>query len=171
MISAIRRTNAQAAVNALPVPRRIRISGIVKHETPGPHPALSTFYGPFRIDLLRAVPIAVRFLSIEPLLEDLGILDLTDIHWVIVGGESGARARPMSPEWVRHLRDQCRTARVPFFFKQWGGVRKAETGRKLDGVFWDQFPTKVSSRSPWIAARKHPRAAIAAWRDCDESRL
>lgn len=73
-----------------------------------------------RIDILRDTPAVVRFLSIEPLLEDIGTLDLTGIHWVIVGGESGPKARPMHPEWVRSIRDQCRTAGVAFFFKQWG---------------------------------------------------
>ena len=88
---------------------------------------------------------AVRFLSIEPLLEDLGAVDLRGIDWVIVGGESGRRARPMNAEWVRGLRDQCRRARVPFFFKQWGGTRKHETGRLLDGRTWDQFPAAGSA--------------------------
>ncbi len=73
-----------------------------------------------RIEELRKVPAAVRFLSVEPLLEDLGTLDLTGIHWVIVGGESGHSARPMHPDWVRKVRDQCIAAKVPFFFKQWG---------------------------------------------------
>ncbi|MDX2166152.1 MAG: phage Gp37/Gp68 family protein [Deltaproteobacteria bacterium] len=92
-----------------------------------------------RVDTLRETSAAVRFLSIEPLLEDLGILDLGGIHWVIVGGESGARARSMNPEWVRSIRDQCVEQRVPFFFKQWGGVRKKNTGRVLDGRTWSQF--------------------------------
>jgi three-Cys-motif partner protein len=93
-----------------------------------------------RIDHLRTAPAAVRFLSVEPLLEDLGEVNLTDIHWMIVGGESGAGARPMQPEWVRALRDQCRAANVAFFFKQWGGVRKSETGRKLDRRTHDEQP-------------------------------
>ena len=82
-----------------------------------------------RIDDLRAAPAQTRFLSVEPLLEDLGPLDLTGIHWVIVGGESGPGARPMDADWVRSIRDQCRTAGVPFFFKQWGGTRKGKAGR------------------------------------------
>src|SRR5712691_11689207 len=86
-------------------------------------------YGLRRIEHLRAAPAAVRFLSIEPLLEDVGRVDLRNIHWVIVGGESGAGARPMKPEWVRSLRDQCLASGVPFFFKQWGGVQKKKTGR------------------------------------------
>jgi protein gp37 len=93
-----------------------------------------------RIDKLRSAKAAVGFLSVEPLLEDLGDVNLHAIRWVIVGGESGAGARPMSADWVRSLRDQCRKANVPFFFKQWGGVRKSETGRRLDGRTYDQFP-------------------------------
>src|ERR1700678_1149905 len=83
-----------------------------------------------RIDVLRTAPAAVRFLSVEPLLEDLGPVDLTGIHWVIVGGESGPGARPIAKEWILSLRDQCERAGVPFFFKQWGGVRKGKTGRQ-----------------------------------------
>lgn len=93
-----------------------------------------------RIDHLRAAPAAVRFLSIEPLLEDVGTLDLKGIHWVIVGGESGHGARPMEKSWVISIRNQCRHAKVPFFFKQWGGARKGETGRTLNGKSHDAFP-------------------------------
>ena len=93
-----------------------------------------------RIDRLRAAPARVRFLSIEPLLEDLGEVDLSGIHWVIVGGESGPGARPMQREWVLSIRDQCKRANVPFFFKQWGGVRKSEHGRLLDGRTYDGMP-------------------------------
>jgi protein gp37 len=93
-----------------------------------------------RIDTLRSAKPAVAFLSIEPLLEDLGTLDLRDIAWVIVGGESGPGARPMSPDWVRDIRDQCQAAGVAFFFKQWGGVRKKKTGRILDGRTHDAYP-------------------------------
>lgn len=106
-----------------------------------------------RIDLLRDVPAAVRFLSVEPLLEDLGPLDLAGIHWVIVGGESGPGARPMRAEWVQSIQRQCRAQRVPFFFKQWGGVHKRKTGRELAGKTWDEFPslrplaTKESGRT------------------------
>jgi protein gp37 len=103
-------------------------------------------YGVPRIDELRAAAAAVRFLSIEPLLEDVGQLDLSRIDWVIVGGESGRRARPMQPEWVRSIRDQCVRARVAFFFKQWGGVRKHTTGRELDGRTWDELPS-IEGRS------------------------
>jgi protein gp37 len=93
-----------------------------------------------RIAELRAAPARVRFLSIEPLLEDIGDVDLTGIHWVIVGGESGPGAWPMKREWVISLRRQCRQHRVPFFFKQWGGVRKSPTGRQLDGRTYDEMP-------------------------------
>jgi protein gp37 len=97
-------------------------------------------YGLPRIDALRATPARIRFLSIEPLLEDLGKFDLRHIDWVIVGGESGAGARPMLRKWVVGIRRECRTQRVPFFFKQWGGVRKREAGRSLDGRTYDEFP-------------------------------
>jgi protein gp37 len=93
-----------------------------------------------RVDLLRKVPAEVRFLSLEPLIGPLDNLDLEGIHWVIVGGESGPGARPMEREWVVSIRRQCRRQSVPFFFKQWGGVRKHKTGRVLDGRTWNQFP-------------------------------
>lgn len=94
-----------------------------------------------RIDQLRRVPAAVRFLSLEPLLGPLDDLDLAGIHWVIVGGESGPGARPMDPAWVESILAQCRQASVPFFFKQWGGVRKKKAGRSLNGRTYDEFPT------------------------------
>lgn len=94
-----------------------------------------------RIGHLQAAPAAVRFLSVEPLLEDIGRIDLSGIAWVIVGGESGQGARPMQPSWVRSLRAQCRRGGVPFFFKQWGGPRKSETGRRLDGRTYDEIPS------------------------------
>lgn len=97
-------------------------------------------HGVPRIESLRSAPARVRFLSIEPLLEDLGHLDLTGIHWVIVGGESGPGARPMKREWVISIRRQCREQNVPFFFKQWGGVRKSKTGRILDGETYNEMP-------------------------------
>lgn len=93
-----------------------------------------------RIDRLREVPAAVRFLSLEPLLGPLPGLNFDGIGWVIVGGESGPRARPMAREWVVDLRDQCLAAGVPFFFKQWGGPNKKLTGRHLDGRTWDEMP-------------------------------
>ena len=101
-------------------------------------------YGLPRVRNLQRANAAVRFLSVEPLLEDLGKLDLSGISWVIVGGESGPGARPMKKEWVVSVRGQCRRARVPFFFKQWGGVRKGASGRKLDGRTYDGFPHRVS---------------------------
>ncbi len=94
----------------------------------------------YRIDLLRTVPAAVRFLSLEPLLGPLPNLNLKGIHWVIVGGESGPGARPMRPEWATDIRDQCLAADVPFFFKQWGGVHKKRAGRLLEGRTWEQMP-------------------------------
>lgn len=100
-------------------------------------------YGLPRIQDLRNANAAVRFLSVEPLLEDLGKLDLKGIDWVIVGGESGPGARPMKKEWVVSVRDQCRDAGVAFFFKQWGGVRKSAAGRQLDGKTYDEFPGRI----------------------------
>ena len=93
-----------------------------------------------RIDKLRRVPAAVRFLSLEPLLEDLGELNLDGIHWVIAGGESGPGARGMAERWATNIRDACEAADVPFFFKQWGGVNKSKTGRTLEGRTWDAMP-------------------------------
>ncbi|MCK4563594.1 MAG: phage Gp37/Gp68 family protein, partial [Verrucomicrobia bacterium] len=93
-----------------------------------------------RIDHLRNVPAAVRFLSLEPLLGPLPGLNLEKIDWVIVGGESGPGARPMDPKWATELRDQCLAADVPFFFKQWGGVQKKKAGRLLEEKTWDQMP-------------------------------
>lgn len=93
----------------------------------------------YRMDLLRQVPARVRFVSCEPLLGPLE-LDLTGIGWVIVGGESGPKHRPMKPEWVRSIRDQCVSAGVPFFFKQWGGRTPRSGGRLLDGRTWEEFP-------------------------------
>jgi protein gp37 len=111
-----------------------------------------------RIDHLRSSPARVRFLSIEPLLEDLGEVDLTGIDWVIVGGESGPGARPLEKAWVVRIRDQCREAGIPFFFKQWGGVRKSKAGRSLDGQTYDERPERsnhpiasAARRKEWIA--------------------
>jgi protein gp37 len=101
-----------------------------------------------RIDHLRAAPARVRFLSVEPLLEDLGEVNLEGIHWVIVGGESGPGARPMRKEWVLSIRDQCDKSKVPFFFKQWGGVRKSKAGRELDGTKYNGQPTRVEEPVP-----------------------
>lgn len=99
-----------------------------------------------RIEHLREVAAHIRFLSIEPLLEDLGPFSLAGIRWVIVGGESGPGARPMAKEWVLSIRDLCNANHVPFFFKQWGGVRKSETGRTLNGRTYSEFP--VRSQAP-----------------------
>jgi protein gp37 len=101
-------------------------------------------HGLARIDHLCASAAAVKFLSIEPLLEDLGSINLERIHWVIVGGESGPGARLMHPSWVTSLKDQCQSANVPFFFKQWGGVRKSKTGRKLEGRTYNGYPRRVT---------------------------
>jgi protein gp37 len=93
-----------------------------------------------RIDALRRTPARVKFLSMEPLLGPIPDLDLSGIDWVIVGGESGPGARPMETDWVLDIRDRCAASRVPFFFKQWGGVRKKAAGRELDGRLWNQMP-------------------------------
>jgi protein gp37 len=100
-------------------------------------------YGFPRIDHLRETPASMRFLSVEPLLEDLGEINLAGVDWVIVGGESGVGARPIQPSWVRSIRKQCRQAEVPFFFKQWGGARKKEAGRRLDNKTYDELPERV----------------------------
>ena len=101
-----------------------------------------------RIEHLRNSAATVRFLSIEPLLEDLGDINLTGISWVIVGGESGPGARPLKKEWVLSIREQCRKAQVPFFFKQWGGRRKSLHGRELDGRTYDEYPPRVHMPIP-----------------------
>lgn len=105
-------------------------------------------YGLPRITHLRNTPARVRFVSVEPLLEDLGRVCLDNIHWVIVGGESGAGARPMRKEWVTAIRDQCNEADVPFFFKQWGGFQKSRHGRELDGRTYDRLPPRQWSPEP-----------------------
>ena len=96
------------------------------------------YYG--RVDHLRRTPAAVKFLSLEPLLGPLTVLDLAGIDWVIVGGESGSKARPMDPAWVTEVRDKCQDADVRFFFKQWGGKNKKKAGRELEGRTWDELP-------------------------------
>ena len=110
-----------------------------------------TKYGKPRIDLLKKVRAATRFLSIEPLIEDIGSINLNGIHWVIVGGESGHYARPMEESWVQSIKEQCIRAHVPFFFKQWGtwskdGLRKNKkaNGRTLDGKLWDNYPSSLN---------------------------
>jgi len=95
----------------------------------------------YRSELLRKVPAKIRFLSVEPLIAPIAKLPLKGIHWVIVGGESGPGARPMLLEWVESIQDQCRDSDVPFFFKQWGGVLKHRTGRKLRGHVYNEMPS------------------------------
>jgi protein gp37 len=109
-------------------------------------------YGVPRLDWLRRVPAHIRFVSVEPLLEDLGTLNLDGIHWVIVGGESGPKARPMQQEWVLNIKRQCDEQRSAFFFKQWGGWgvdgkkrAKKQNGRLLQGRTWDAVPSLVTS--------------------------
>lgn len=98
-----------------------------------------------RVDDLRKVPAAVRFLSCEPLIGSLAAINLTDIHWVIVGGESGWGARPMQVQWVHEIFRACRKQRIKFFFKQWGGVRKHVTGRQLNGRTYDDMPARTAA--------------------------
>jgi len=106
-----------------------------------------------RIEHLRTVGAAVRFLSLEPLLGAMPDLDLSGIDWIIVGGESGPGARPMSASWVRDIRRQCRKTHVPFFFKQWGGTNRRKTGRLLDGRSYDEMPVPRSSQMSITAVR------------------
>lgn len=94
----------------------------------------------YRVDHLRRTNAFIKFLSIEPLIGPIDDLNLTDIDWAIVGGESGPGARPIEKEWVQILRDQCQAEKVPFFFKQWGGINKKKSGRVLDGRTWDEMP-------------------------------
>jgi protein gp37 len=99
-----------------------------------------------RLRHLRAAPSGIRFLSVEPLIGHVGKLDLDGISWVIVGGESGPKARPIDHEWVRDIRDQCQRQNVAFFFKQWGGFRPKQGGRTLDGREWSEFPQAKANR-------------------------
>lgn len=99
-----------------------------------------------RINHLRGVPSAIRFLSVEPLLGPISNLPLDGIDWVIAGGESGPGCRPMKPDWAREIRDHCLGQKVPFFFKQWGGVQKGKYGRELDGRTWDEMPRPRARR-------------------------
>ncbi len=94
----------------------------------------------FRIEHLRQIAAAIKFISFEPLLGSIGKIDLDGIDWVIVGGESGPGARPMNKQWVVDIRDRCLAANIPFFFKQWGGVNKKKNGRTLEGRIWNQMP-------------------------------
>ncbi len=108
----------------------------------------------FRIDDLRSVPAAIRFLSLEPLLGPLRSLDLSNIDWVIVGGESGPGARLMKKEWVVQTKEQCIEQKVPFFFKQWGGINKKKTGRLLEGRTWDEMPINLLGLEEEIKYKK-----------------
>lgn len=104
-----------------------------------------------RIESLRSVPAAVRFVSFEPLLDHVKDFSLKGIHWAIAGGESGPHARPVDVSWLREIRNQCAHGDVSFFFKQWGGVRKWTTGRELDGRTWDEYPlpgVSLASHAP-----------------------
>jgi protein gp37 len=120
-------------------------------------------YGLPRVEALRETPAALRFLSIEPLLEDLGEFSLEGIDWVIVGGESGVGARPMEKSWVIGIREQCRAANVPFFFKQWGGVRKAEAGRSLEGRTFDDMPERVARKVALHQSRREMVGEVRGW--------
>ncbi len=113
-----------------------------------------------RIEHLRNTPAKIRFLSIEPLLEDLGEIDLSGIHWVIVGGESGHGARQMKREWVFNILRQCREYGTKFFFKQWGGVHKSKTGRLLDGRTYDEFPETVQNPIASLSQRRAYATAV-----------
>ena len=117
-----------------------------------------------RIEHLRAAPAKVRFLSVEPLLEDLGSIDLAGISWVIVGGESGHGARPMQPAWVRSIAGACEAGHVPFFFKQWGGVQKKRTGRELDGKTYDEMPLSLDLPMPMLKIRRAMMTQISTER-------
>lgn len=107
-----------------------------------------------RVTSLQAVPAHVRFLSVEPLLGPIPRLPLTNINWVIVGGESGPGARPMDAKWVRAIRDRCIAQSVPFFFKQWGGTNKKATGRILDGKLWDGMPEPIDTSKGLFSERQ-----------------
>lgn len=115
-----------------------------------------------RIEKLRESGAAMKFLSIEPLIEDLGDFDLSGIDWVIVGGESGPGARPLHRDWVVRIRDLCHAARVPFFFKQWGGVQKSKHGRQLDKKTYDEFPLNLPKSPPGKGERERAALECAA---------
>jgi protein gp37 len=117
-------------------------------------------HGVPRIGKLLKTPAAMKFLSIEPLLEDLGPVDLTGIDWVIVGGESGRGARPLAESWVLNLQETCQKLGIPFFFKQWGGVNKKKNGRALRGKTYDELPARNKSSIPARAARQGMMAEL-----------
>lgn len=118
-------------------------------------------YGLPRVQHLRSAPAAVKFLSIEPLLEDLGSFDISGISWAIIGGESGPGARPMDERWVLKLLKLCRREQVDFFFKQWGGVHKSMTGRLLNGKTYDEMPELSAAEMP---PRTNRQSAALPWR-------
>ena len=103
-----------------------------------------------RIDILRKVPAAVRFISFEPLIGDVGELNLSNIHWVIVGGESGKNHRPIKEEWIQHILNQCEEQNVAFFFKQWGGITSKSGGRLLNGKVYDEYPGIYSLNKGYV---------------------
>jgi len=125
-------------------------------------------YGLPRIEHLRGTPASVRFLSIEPLLEDLGQFDMTGIDWAIVGGESGPGARPMEKEWVESIQNICERRKVSFFFKQWGGVQKGKAGRLLNGRTYDSTPeisvSQIPSRRERLSLAQPVQEQIARWK-------
>jgi protein gp37 len=142
---------------------RDMLSGVLRFAADQPHvwwgvSVEDNQYGKPRVEHLRDTPASVKFLSVEPLLEDLGQLQLTNINWVIVGGESGRGARPMKTAWVDRILAQCREAAVPFFFKQWGGSQKKKNGRRLHGKTYDEFPSRPSTAIP----DREQRGALAA---------
>lgn len=120
-------------------------------------------YGVPRIAELQKAPAAMRFLSVEPLLEDLGDVDLSGLDWVIVGGESGAGARKMDASWVINIREQCAKVGVPFFFKQWGGVQKSKHGRLLEGRTYDAMPERTNNAVPAKAQRLDLIEQVLGW--------
>jgi protein gp37 len=120
-------------------------------------------YGVPRIADVQSAEASVRFLSVEPLLENVGELDLKGINWMIVGGESGAGARPLRKEWVLALRDQCKQNGVAFFFKQWGGVRKAKAGRRLEGRTYNEYPGRAHNAVLPVEICDSARADIQAF--------
>src|ERR1039458_6187960 len=124
-------------------------------------------YGLPRVKHLQSAPAAVKFLSIEPLLEDIGEFDISGIEWAIVGGESGHGARPMDRKWVESLLKLCRREKVAFFFKQWGGVHKSEAGRKLRGQTYDEMPKLDATRFPEKATRS---AGALFWKNRAKAR-
>jgi protein gp37 len=119
-------------------------------------------HGKPRIEHIRQTSARIKFLSVEPLLEDLEFVDLSDIDWVIVGGESGPGARPMKEEWVRNLLHRCRQYKVPFFFKQWGGVQKKKAGRELKGRTYDEFPFTAGETIPDRVVRRQLASNLEA---------